>query len=304
MAGILDNKSRILDAILTDIGRDQMNRGEFEVVFASFSDAGVDYIDNGEGVYLDISDRIMFEAHSSPNDEIIPEIDNQGEFLLTKRLSPSLTVNNGVLYEQTETGFNQVDAFSRINEYTNLTTNRFSNIKILRTESSTPDFDVSTEDITINTSLSAENTLKNDVEQLKPILIDPRFSGNVNTLFLPPVSLNNGTIKPIRSFNRFGKPNTIANTLDEIKKKSRGKTRIVLGEENSYEEHNIISQMYMKIDQSVKKLLVVDGGVYKNNKNQVVLQVYHLGFIFKDENGTSKFTRAYSLLFHNSEIDV
>jgi len=300
MAGILDNKSRILDVILTEIGRDQMNKGEFEVVFASFSDTDVDYKDDGNGVYVDISDRITFEAHSSPNDEIIPEIDNQGEFLLTKRLSPTLSVNNGVLYEKGTEGFKKVDAFSNIGSYTNLTVNRYNNIKILRTESSLKDFDVSTENITIRTS-PLRNTLKEDVEQLKPILIDPRFSGNINTLYLPPVSLNNGAIKPLRSFNRFGKPNTMENIVAEVKNKSRGKYRVILGDENTFEEYNLISQMYISKDQSVKKLLVIDGGQYKNNKNQIIMQLYHLGFVYKDENGTSKFTRSYSLMFHNME---
>tara|TARA_Y100000287_G_scaffold176615_1_gene167507 strand:- start:74 stop:988 length:915 start_codon:yes stop_codon:yes gene_type:complete len=304
MAGILDNKSRILDVILTDIGRDQMNRGEFEVVFASFSDTSVDYQDDGNGVYVDISDRITFEAHSSPNDEITPEIDNQGEFLLTKRLSKDLVVNNGVLFEQTAEGFNKVNAFSRIDDYTNIMTSRYKNIKILRTESSVPDFDVSTETVTIQSNIDSSKTLKTDVEQLKPILIDPRFSGNINTVYLPPVSLNNGTIKPLRAFNRFGKANTLDNTLDELKKKSRGKARIILGSNESFKEHNIISQMFIQKDQSVKKLLVIDGGEYKNDKNEVILQLYHLGFIYKDENGTSKFSRAYSLIFHNAGDEI
>jgi len=276
-----------------------MNRGEFEVVYASFSDSSVEYKDNGSGIYVDISDRLTFEAHSSPNDEIIPEIDNQGEFLLTKRLSPTLAVNNGVLYEKKEEGYQKVDAFARIDNYMDITTSRFANIKILRSETSVPAFEVSAESITMQTTIDADKTLKSDVEQLKPILIDPRFSGNINTLFLPPVSLNNNTIKPLRAFNRFGKPNNIDNVVSEIKKKSRARTRIELGSETSYKDHNIIGQMYVKKDQSVRKLLVVDAGEYKNEKNQIIMQIYHLGFIYKDQQGTSKFSRSYSLVFHN-----
>jgi len=302
VAGILDSKSRILDVILTDIGRDQMNRGEFNVVFASFSDSAVDYKDDGQGVYVDISDRIAFEAHSSPNDEIIPEIDNLGEFLLTKKISPTLTVNNGVLYEQTEEGYNPVDAFARIDSFTDLTTNRFSNLKILRSESSVPAFDVSNENVVLNIR-NTENTLKPDVEQLNPILVDNRFSGNINMSYLPPVSLNGGTMKPLRAYNRYGKPFTMKNVLNELERKSRGKSRIELGSVESFEEHNIIGQMFIKKDQSVKKLLVVDAGEFQNELGKVIMQIYHLGFIFKDENGTSKFTRAYSLVFHNMGVD-
>ena len=299
MAGILDSKSRILDVILTELGRDQMNRGEFEVSFVTFSDAGTEYVDDGTGVLSSIKDRLTFEALSSPNDEIIPEIDNEGEFLLTKKVSPTLTVNNGVLYEQTASGFTAVDAFSKIDKFTDLTINRWNNLQILRSETSIPDFDVSSESITLRTNLKADTTLKPDVNMLKPILIDPRFAGNITTLYLPPVSLNNGNITPLRAFNRFGKENTLDNTMSEIKNKSRASQRIELGTSTSFREYNIIAQAFMKKDQSVKKYLIVDGGEYKNEKNQVVMQVFHLGFIFKDEIGTSKFSRSYSLIFHN-----
>ena len=116
MAGILDGKKRVLDVVLTDIGRDQMNRGEFEVSFVTFSDKGSEYIDDGTGVAADILDKFYFETYSSPTDEIVPEVSNSGEFLLTKQVSPTLTVNNGVLFEKTSTGYQQVDAFSRIDK--------------------------------------------------------------------------------------------------------------------------------------------------------------------------------------------
>ena len=299
MAGVLNSKSRILDVILTELGRDQMNRGEFEVSFVTFSDADTEYVDDGTGVAASVKDRITFEAHSSPNDEIIPEIDNEGEFLLTKRVSPTLTVNNGILYEQSATGFTAIDAFTKIDKFTDLTTSRWNNLQILRSESSIPDFDVSSETITLRTNLNADNTLKKDVSMLKPILIDPRFAGNITTLYLPPVSLNNGIITPLRAFNRFGKENTRDNVLSEIQNKSRATQRIELGTQSTFKEYNIIAQAFMKKDQSVKKYLIVDGGEYKNEKNQIVMQVFHLGFIFKDENGTSKFSRSYSLVFNN-----
>ena len=57
----------------------------------------------------------------------------------------------------------------------------------------------------------------------------------------------------------------------------------------------------MKQDQTVRKYLIVDAGEYLSDKNEIMMQVYHLGFIYKDETGTSKFSRAFSLVFHNRE---
>ena len=64
----------------------------------------------------------------------------------------------------------------------------------------------------------------------------------------------------------------------------------------------LIGQAFMKRDQSVRKYLVVDGGEYTDELGVPVMQVYHLGFIFKDEFGTSKFSRGFSLVFHNGEL--
>ena len=145
MSGVLDNKKRVLDVILTELGRDQMNRGEFEVSFVTFSDKGSQYVDDGTGVASSILDNIYFETYSSPADEIIPEIDNEGDFLLTKKISPTLTVNNGILYEQTSSRYKQVDAFTNISSFTNITTGRWSGLQILRTESELPNFTIDRE---------------------------------------------------------------------------------------------------------------------------------------------------------------
>jgi len=106
----------------------------------------------------------------------------------------------------------------------------------------------------------------------------------------------------MRAYNRFGKEHTITNCIDEVKNKSWATKRVALGDDNTYENYNLLGQVYIKKDQTVKKLLVVDAGEFVDGDNVPILQVYHLGFVYKDENGTSKFTRSFSLLFHNGDI--
>lgn len=299
MSGVLDNKQRVLDVILTELGRDQMNRGEFEVSFVTFSDKGCQYIDDGTGVATSILDNVYFETFSSPSDEIIPEIDNEGDFVLTKKISPTLQVNNGILYELSDTGYQQVDAFKNIKSFTDITTQRWSGLQILRTESSIPIFDTDREKFTLE---FPEKTAPKNVENLKPIVVDPRFAGNINTMYLPPVSEQNGVLAPMRAYNRFGPENTPENILEnDIKAKSWATKRIELGNQNTYKEYNLIGQVFMKRSNSVRKYLVVDGGEYTDDEGIPTMQVYHLGFIYKDENGTSKFSRGFSIVFHNGE---
>jgi len=300
MSGVLDSKKRIMDVILTEIGRDQMNRGEFEVSFVSFSDKGSEYIDDGTGVAANINDRFYFESYSSPSDEIIAEIDNVGDFVLTKKLSPTLTVNNGILYQKSETGYDQVDGYANIEAFTNILPNRYKGLQIIRSYTETPDFDVSQTSLELKTNRKISQ-IPDNVGLIKPMLVDERFTGTINTLYLPPIALNKGKVAPLKAFNRFGPENTETNVLSEIQRKSWSTARIEIGTDDTYKDYNILGQVFMKKDQTVKKYLIVDAGEYLNEKNEIIMQIYHLGFIYKDENGTSKFSRAFSLVFHNRE---
>jgi len=81
MTGILDSKSRIIDAILTSEGRRQMAEGTFQVSYATFSDAGVSYTpDAGDG-HEDPTVRLYFEACNLPQDQITFEANDEGKLM-------------------------------------------------------------------------------------------------------------------------------------------------------------------------------------------------------------------------------
>jgi len=80
MSGILDSKTRILDAAVTAEGRRQLAEGTFIVTYASFSDAEVVYtpdeieghVDPANRIYLEaagnlLQDQIVFEANDDGN---------------------------------------------------------------------------------------------------------------------------------------------------------------------------------------------------------------------------------------------
>ena len=82
MAGILDTKRRIMDALITVDGRRQMAASTIDLSFATFSDEGVFY-DTEDGTSArDISNLPIFEVMSLPKDVIIPEVDDDGAFSL------------------------------------------------------------------------------------------------------------------------------------------------------------------------------------------------------------------------------
>ena len=80
MAGILNNKQRILDTIITDLGRSQAALGEMRFQYYSFTDKHAFYEASGSNpvVASDATDRIYFEATDDHQDKICPETDFNG----------------------------------------------------------------------------------------------------------------------------------------------------------------------------------------------------------------------------------
>lgn len=111
MSGILDKKSRILDAILTIEGRRQMAEGTFEVSYVTFSDFGVNYIPDDEEGHVDPTTKIYFEACNLPQDQITFESNDSGNLnplrmmdikiasgsLMSGSTSGSFSVSNGTI---------------------------------------------------------------------------------------------------------------------------------------------------------------------------------------------------------------
>lgn len=81
MSGILDSKSRILDAILTSEGRRQIADGTFLVKYATFSDADVSYIPDKINGHVDPTNNLYIESCNLPQDQIIFEANDTGKIV-------------------------------------------------------------------------------------------------------------------------------------------------------------------------------------------------------------------------------
>ena len=82
MSGILDKKSRIIDFVITENGRSQIEDGDIRYKFATFSDSSMIYTKNHEVSQLNKSeisnaefDYIPLEANAKVNSTINPEFD-------------------------------------------------------------------------------------------------------------------------------------------------------------------------------------------------------------------------------------
>jgi len=320
MAGFLDPKQRVMDVIITELGRQQMMKGEFDVKYVSFSDKGVDYRDQGDGVLEPITDRLFFESFSLASDEIIPEIDSLGKFIINQEMPGTLEVRDGVLYEQNPIGsYSEIDGYSKVTTFADNTTRRFRNLEILNTVSNVDEFSVNQTEFTVQASPTLETNIigPTDIEVLTPLSLDPRFENQINMRYLPPLFTNTaGESVPFGSYNKWTDSNGASldplnvenyqKRIDEIRSSTLTGTsscKITLGPDDSeaYEHYNILGQVFVSKQQSIKKYIVIDAGEFKDIENVAIARIYFLGFVYKDSLGITKFVREFSIVFHNGE---
>ncbi|NBW06502.1 MAG: hypothetical protein EBR82_00575 [Caulobacteraceae bacterium] len=96
MSGILNNRSRVIDAILTSEGRRQMAAGNFDVKYVTFSDMGVSYIPDPSSGHEDPTPKIYFEVANLPQDQITFEANDEGK-LVPFRYQDIKTSNNSTI---------------------------------------------------------------------------------------------------------------------------------------------------------------------------------------------------------------
>ena len=79
MAGILNNKERVMDFSITQEGKRQAGTGEMRIRYATFTDLHTFYETSGSleipELAADASDRIFFETHNRYQDVIVPELE-------------------------------------------------------------------------------------------------------------------------------------------------------------------------------------------------------------------------------------
>ena len=105
MAGILDNKSRIMDVIVTKQGRRQLASGKMRIQFASFTDANTFYRADIVSGSADATERIYFEAASSISDAVTFETDDTGA-LVGMDFGSDVSVVGDQVFEKSVSGSN------------------------------------------------------------------------------------------------------------------------------------------------------------------------------------------------------
>ena len=212
MAGILDKKSRIIDYVITDNGRSQLENNDIRYKYATFSDKSIIYtkdFDLSSTKKSDITDSeiqyIPLEVTSKGNTEINPEFDLRKYFF-----GSNIELNISDINQNRITEAASIDTY--LTSYS--LSSHLKNLKYLKTKSilnvnrPLSFFNNLTinKDINFNNDVLRYTTIKNIVthkSMLPVIALDRRFTHKNNFKFLPPKTVSGEDLYEKENFKKI-----------------------------------------------------------------------------------------------------
>ena len=209
MAGILDKKTRVIDAVLTEIGRRQISSGKLKIEYASLTDASAYYEIGTDGPGpSDASSRIYFECPGKKRQDYITfETDDSGA-LMGYPESQAISITGDDLFKQDATGtdINSLKYVSGSADFASLAsgiiTSSIDNFKQLYMLGTTEnDFgsanlsrelrldkeEISFSILNMHPFPNGPNFSINSIDAIECLFLDKRFSNVDNFKFLPPL---------------------------------------------------------------------------------------------------------------------
>jgi hypothetical protein len=303
MAGILNNKERILDSIITLEGRRQIVGGKLKIEFASFSDKFTFYEADVVSGSSDASERVFFEAVSLPQDQVTFEADDSGRLLsfegrnFTKVVNGKPVVSGSFLIDKTQ--------FASTAE--SLLNGSFNNFCGLRPIGS-KEFFRDDKNFLINPNnirfkITDERPLRSSdiqsisLDKAESFFQDKRLSHIKNFKFLPPKNKPTpidpeGSI--IGEFRPLSQPEIMS--IDELLEGLKIKDFEIIYFSETSRFNNIFCQFFEITGNDIKKLDVIDFGSFPS-ENGENFHVFFVGKIYVDQLGRSTFINLFTLIF-------
>tara|TARA_Y100000034_G_scaffold123790_1_gene171098 strand:- start:351 stop:1340 length:990 start_codon:yes stop_codon:yes gene_type:complete len=328
MAGILNNKTRIMDTIFTDEGQRQLGNGKVRIRYVSFTDEDTFYEADAASGSSDASNRLFFEASSLPKDRIVMERNNALNLMGPSSLTGSVKLINGTLLVRSGNTGDLIPDFKVPGTQVFLTSSNavcecfsenFTNLRMIGTANTYTEFN---NKFDINYSFdgvasTARGAVKFKISQTAPLpnggIRSARISSAEN--FIQDFRLNQvPSFRVMHPINKDGSRLITANipsqpdvdSFDQLVNKMRANnmpSQTIQFYRNSLTS-NILSEIY-QIDSdtnTIQKLDIVDFGEFYveeplPNEGGNRKRVFFVGKILKDENNVNKFINIFTVVF-------
>lgn len=291
MSGLLDKKSRILDYIVTDIGRSELTKGEFNILYAGFSDIGAIY---EKDLDFDQTAQLLgFEVSSLPSDLVITDLDNDG---LVLSVNMSQGRPEDVPHIDTSTSITVADFNTFIDNIAKPIQNHFL-ITNKQQFSDRDEFLVNPQLIAFDVSnrfpIKEFDKHNRNLNAVANIFQDDDFKTKPNFKFLPPINVSGA---PVFEFDDITAKQYLRNSkdiIDEIKNNKK-QTALIQFSETS-EDNTIIIQFFEKSSVNLKKLKII---AHQSEDNDDSSNVYFIGKTFKDVRGVESFIKIFTMVIY------
>ena len=296
MAGILNNKTRVIDAIITLDGRRQMANGSLQFSFVSFSDDGLFYSSDDGTTINPPHNQLCFEATSLPRDVIIPETDDEGVFSLN--LSDSSTIVNGRVIVSGSNTFTTgtINAYSGSSAIMATAIQHFDWQQIIGTSNNDDEskkvFKIANPDVGLTTNFYN----KPSIDTIKPILFDDNLSHMKNLKYLPPEYVENEQTYPLGNYPKITSEDHTTYDTFLISELLPSLSNSDVDFAETSDSNNLIGQCFEISPGAIKKLTIIDYGQFEEN-GEMLGRVFYLGKVARDKLGTPKFLRLFTLVF-------
>jgi len=299
LAGILDNKSRVIDAIITREGRRQIASGMLRANFISFTDRNVVYSKDASGYLEDPGAHIYFEASSNDDDSIIPETSFDGEMLPFS--TSDFDTTNGRVPGEFLTGSIQVydsissssiESFTRQMIIGSRDTLRVQLGYGFRVGAENTDFYIT--DSFVSQSNGIDRAYVDDIES---VFQDYRFGNFDNYKFMPPLDRPiDESIAPRQMATYTQINENPLDTLSELEQYLSGKQFSEIRFTNTSDSNNLVSQLFEHGKNGVIKLAVVDGGQFEGSDGKFQ-HVFFAGKLYRDSAQSLNFVNIFTMVF-------
>jgi len=323
MAGILDNKTQIMDVFITPLGRSQMASGKMNIEYASFADKSIVYTSSSSGALENLADRIYFQAASSEYDQIIYEIDSDGS--LAPFTSGEYKINGqDIIYVSSSAGHEMSFTGSIDLVAETISANvlkHFKSQKIIGTRDLFREDKGSLFHLSHTTaSFTATNTSPLNVyEENTDVYLDDlpstfqssMFGHLPNFQYLPPITKpwqDHPTGSELGVYSRINTPaitewSTLEKYIDQFEHQ-----RIEFTETSR--DNNLICQLFEEVfdpydsstsaTSTLEKLAIIDYGTF-SIKTDSTAHVFFAGKMFRDSAGCLCFANILTLVFNDED---
>lgn len=301
MAGILDSKSRIMDVVITDQGRRQLASGKMQIEYATFTDVGSFYEDDGSGVLADPSSRIYLEAASDlPSDLITLETDDSN--ILVPYRADAVGIAGGNIVAS-GSSFNRSNVTGSAEIVSRAILQSWQNLQVIGTDDPLDDeqgFTLSRNNIqfqiTENFPFTRNDVSTATIDDVESLNHDIRLSKLQNFRYLPPV--NNAGSLAGQSIGEFPNFNEVSDENQQVfERRLKGlESANIEFIETSIENNFVMQAFELSGDDGVIKLDIIDYGYKSSSADPTrLVRTLFAGKILKDGFGNPTFINIFTI---------